>query len=71
MQTQVRSSQAVNSKTQQKRQMHRYIWVCVGVFISFLATFPLAYWRVSNSDKYDGLPFNSFNWEDSQKANFK
>ena len=51
----------------QKQAMHKYVWVCVGVFFLFLATFPTAYWRVSQSEKYNGGPFKSLDWEDSQR----
>lgn len=49
-----------------KQQLHRYIWICVGLFALFLASFPIAYLRVSNSGEYDSGPLNSFTKEQSQ-----
>ena len=59
MQTQTISAQPISKKTIQKRQMHLYVFICVGVFLTFVVTFPLAYLRVSNSEKYEGIPFKS------------
>ncbi|MGK7872331.1 MAG: hypothetical protein AB4426_03130 [Xenococcaceae cyanobacterium] len=55
-------------KKMQARQMHKYILVCVGAWLLFIATFPIAYLRVSQSGKYTGTPFKSLTWDDSQKA---
>ena len=49
--------------------LHKYVLICVGSLFLFIASFPIAYWRVSQSDKYDGLPFKSLELEDHQKSN--
>ena len=43
----------------EKRKMHKYVVICLGVFFIFVATFPLAYLRVSRSEKYHGGPFKT------------
>ena len=50
-----------------KQAMYKYVWICAGVFFLFMATFPMAYLRVSQSEKYNGSPFKSLDWEDSQR----
>lgn len=51
-----------------KKSLHRYVLICVGCLLFIVGSFPLAYWRVSQSDKYDGLPFKSLNLEDHQRV---
>jgi type II secretory pathway component PulF len=36
------------------RKMHDIVWILVGVFGLFAITFPLAMWRVSNMEKFQG-----------------
>lgn len=55
--------------TFQKQAMHKYVWICVSVWLLCVATFPLAYLRVSESEKYNGGPFKSLRWDESQKPN--
>ena len=52
-----------------KQTMHKYVWICVSVWLLCVATFPLAYLRVSESEKYNGGPFKSLRWDESQKPN--
>ncbi|TRU33752.1 MAG: hypothetical protein EWV50_19790 [Microcystis aeruginosa Ma_MB_F_20061100_S20] len=35
-------------------KMHDIVWILVGVFGLFAITFPLAMWRVSNMEKFQG-----------------
>lgn len=55
-------------QTKETRQLHKYVLICVGVWLLFVATFPLAYLRVSRNEKYAGTPFKSLTWEESQKT---
>ena len=42
------------------KPMHMYVIVLAIAFLAGLSTFPIAYWRVSKSEKYDkDLPLNS------------
>lgn len=50
-----------------KEQMHKYVGICLGALLVFIATFPIAYYRVSQSGKYNGGAFNTQKWEDSQR----
>ena len=36
------------------RKMHDIVWILVGLFGLFAITFPLAMWRVSNMEKFQG-----------------
>ncbi len=54
-----------------KQKLHKYVSICVGCLLMFIATFPLAYWRVMQSKKYDAGAFNSLTPEQSQKSDFK
>lgn len=54
----------------QKQELHKYVSICVGCLLLALATFPLAYWRVSRSGKYNSGAFNSLSSEQSQKSEF-
>ncbi|MDJ0796752.1 MAG: hypothetical protein QNJ51_07920 [Calothrix sp. MO_167.B12] len=56
------------SKNQTIRHMHKYVLVMVGVFVLFIMTFPMAYVRVSQSNKYGGDAFKSLKWEEAQRA---
>lgn len=55
---------------QKKQQLHKYVWICMGCLFLMLGTFPLAYWRVSRSGKFDAGAFNSLTREQSQKSEF-
>ena len=54
----------------QKQELHKYVSICLGCLLLALATFPLAYWRVSRSGKYNAGAFNSLSSEQSQKSEF-
>lgn len=49
--------------------LHKYVWGLVGISLLFFATFPLAYWRVARSEKFDNRPVNSLTWQQNQKNN--
>lgn len=59
-----------NHAFSRKQELHKYVSICVGCLILALATFPLAYWRVSHSGKYNAGAFNSLSSEQSQKSEF-
>ncbi|MBP0030540.1 hypothetical protein PN466_08230 [Roseofilum reptotaenium CS-1145] len=61
----------VPSRVEQRQKLHKYVFICVGVLGLFLATFPLAYWRVAQSDQFNSGPFNSLTPEQSQKSEFE
>jgi hypothetical protein len=50
-------------------QLHKYIWGAVGIFGLFFASFPIAYARVANSEKFEQQPLNSITWSENEKAN--
>lgn len=68
MQTKTISHQPTDRKNIAKRKLHFYVFLCVGVFLACVATFPLAYLRVSNSEQYNEGPFKSLTWEESQRT---
>lgn len=43
----------------QTQQLHKYVLFLAGIWTLFVVTFPLAYLRVSQSDKFAGTPFKS------------
>lgn len=49
--------------------LYKYVWICLGCLFLIVASFPIAYWRVSQEQKdYQGSPFRSLNWDDVQKG---
>jgi len=50
---------------QQRRELHKYVLICVGLLFSTITTFPIAYFRVSNSGRYNAGPFNSWSLEET------
>ena len=56
---------------QPKYKQHKYVVICMGFFMLIVATFPLAVWRVSQSNKYNAGAFNSWSLEESQKSELK
>ncbi|HBL59832.1 MAG TPA: hypothetical protein DDZ80_15555 [Cyanobacteria bacterium UBA8803] len=50
-------------KPNSTRQIHKYVLILVGIWTLFAATLPIAYLRVSQSDKFSGTPFKSMNLE--------
>ena len=51
------------------RKAHQLVFVCVGAWLLFVITGASAYWRVSQSGKYDDLPVKTLGWEEGQKSN--
>ncbi|MCP2730172.1 hypothetical protein [Limnofasciculus baicalensis] len=45
------------------REMHKIVWILLGVFTLFAATFPTALWRVSQMDKFKGFHVKSLSVE--------
>jgi len=41
------------------REMHKIVWVSVGVLTLFFRTFPIAMWRVSQKEKFRGFHIRS------------
>ena len=48
-------------------RLHKYVIGGIGVWILFVISFPLAYWRVSETKPYQGEPFLSLSTEETQK----
>lgn len=63
-------SKRLDRAVPERRGLHRYVVIVVGLLGVMLATFPLAYMRVSNSSKYTDGPFNSLELDQSQKSDF-
>ncbi|MEM9772348.1 MAG: hypothetical protein AAF889_12265 [Cyanobacteria bacterium P01_D01_bin.73] len=55
------------SRVAQRQQMQRYVLISVGCCLLFFASFPLAYWRVSQSDRYGVGPLNSASPDQSSR----
>lgn len=51
------------------REMHKIVWVSVGVLTLFFMTFPIAMWRVSQKEKFRGFHLKSFTIEGQNPAN--
>jgi hypothetical protein len=51
------------------REMHKIVWVSVGVLTFFLMTFPIAMWRVSQKEKFRGFHVKSFTSEGQSPVN--
>ncbi|KAI9133792.1 hypothetical protein [Acaryochloris sp. CCMEE 5410] len=49
------------------RAMHKYVMLGVGIWITFLGTFAIAYVRVSNSHRFAGEPFQALSPNETQK----
>lgn len=73
MLTQKRTSSSetfdLNSRKLNGRDLHKYVWGSIGILLIFLATFPLACWRVAQSDKFENQPFKSLTLDGNQKDN--
>ena len=63
------NSQQIMIKTSQKRGLYKYVWGLVGIWLLFLATFPVACFRVAQSEKFEGKALKSMDWEENQKDN--
>ena len=51
------------------REMHKIVWVSVGVLTLFFMTFPIAMWRVSQKEKFRGFYVKSFTIEGQNLVN--
>lgn len=51
------------------REMHKIVWVSVGVLTLFFLTFPIAMWRVSQKEKFRGFHVKSFTIEGQSPVN--
>lgn len=60
-----------NNRNKQIQKMRYYVFALVSIIGLFFLTFPIAYWRVSRSEKFTGLPVKSLSLEDSQKPSQK
>lgn len=45
------------------REMHKIVWILLGIFTLFAATFPHACWRVSQMEKFKGFHVKSLSLE--------
>ena len=57
MQTQERTPAAQRAASAQA--MHKLVFIGAGIWVAFMLTFVVAYFRVAASDKYEGGPFKS------------
>ena len=57
-----------NNPKVQINTLHKYVLICVGCLLLFVGSFPIAYWRVSKAEKFQGLPLKSLDWKAPQKA---
>ena len=51
------------------REMHKTVWVSVGVLTLFFLTFPIAIWRISQKEKFPGFHVKSFTIEGQSPVN--
>jgi hypothetical protein len=51
------------------REMHKIVWVSVGVLTLFFMTFPIAMWRVNQKEKFRGFHVKSFTIEGQSPVN--
>jgi hypothetical protein len=51
------------------RDMHKIVWVSVGVLTLFFMTFPIAMWRISQKEKFRGFHVKSFTIEGQSPVN--
>lgn len=48
------------TKATYTKEMHKIVWILLGVFSLFAVTFPTALWRVSQMDKFKDFHVKSF-----------
>ncbi|MEG4167215.1 MULTISPECIES: hypothetical protein [unclassified Microcoleus] len=51
------------------REMHKIVWISMGVLTLFFVTFPISMWRVSQKEKFLGSHVKSFTIEGKNPAN--
>jgi hypothetical protein len=59
----------IKNKPIAAREMHKTVWVSVGVLTLFFMTFPIAMWRVSQKEKFRGFHVKSFTIEGQSPVN--
>ena len=47
------------TKSHSLREMHKVVWILVGVFTLIMAAYPTAMWRVSQREKFRGFHLKS------------
>jgi len=57
------------NKPNPAREMHKIVWVSVGVLALFLMIFPIAMWRVSQKEKFRGFHVKSFTIQGQSPVN--
>jgi len=57
------------NKQSPAREMHKIVWVSVGVLTLFCMTFPIAMWRVSQKEKFRGFHVKSLTIEGQSPVN--
>ncbi len=50
------------------RSMHQVVVAGAGIWLLFMVTFAIAYYRVSQHNKYKGLPLKSQTMEQPQRS---
>jgi hypothetical protein len=50
----------METKFPNSQELHKYVLALAGVLFLFGISFPFAYWRVSQSEKFAGTPYKSF-----------
>lgn len=50
------------------REMHKFVWGCVGVFTLVCVTYPIAMWRVTQMEKFRGIYVKSLTMEGKDPA---
>ena len=49
------------------RPMHKYVFMGIGIWVVFVLTFVIAYFRVGSNGNYDGVPFRSITDAEPQR----
>lgn len=55
------------TKSSSTKQMHKIVWILVGVFALIAGTFPIGMWRVTQMEKFRGVYVKSFPMEGQLK----
>lgn len=50
------------------REMHKIVWISMGVLVLFFVTFPISMWRVSQKEKFRGFHVKSLTIEGKNPA---
>jgi hypothetical protein len=61
------------SQYQKSTNLHMYVWGLMGIWLLFVSSFALAFWRVAQNEKFSNQPLmnqplNSIDWSENQKA---